>query len=210
MSAGPSTEVRGDAPALTGEDQGREQLYGVLARLWYDAPDQALLDRLAGSEELFGDAAGGTLVESWRGLARAAAVADPAALKTEYDNTFVGVGKAAVTLYCSYYLTASGRERIVAALRDELRDLGLARMGGSHEPEDHLAVLCEVMRHLVLAGSGSYALDCQKSFFLRYIQPAYIRLTDEVRNAAAGQFYNEVARVMKAFFDVESESFQMV
>jgi len=212
MNAGTSTDARGEtgSGALTAEDLGREQLYAVLARLWYDAPDRGLLEALARSEGLFGDAPGSALVESWRELARAAAVADPVAVKTEYDDAFVGVGRAPITLYCSTYLTPSGRERIVAALRDELRDLGLARTGPSHEPEDHLAVLCEVMRHLVAAGSDEAALSAQKRFFLRYIHPAYIQLTEEIRNAAAGQFYSEVARVMKAFFDVESESFQMV
>lgn len=199
-----------EAASLAEEDQAREQLYALLARLWFDAPDRALLDLLAGSENLFGTASGSKIDESWRGLARAAAIADPGAIKLEYDAVFVGVGKAPITLYCSFYLTSAGRERIVVALRDELRDFGLARTGASREPEDHLAALCEVMRHLVRAGSETYALERQKRFFLRYIHPAYIQLTDAILTATETVFYQGVARITRAFFDVESESFQMV
>jgi TorA maturation chaperone TorD len=178
--------------------------------MWYDAPDRALLDAIAGSGDLFGDGGCGPLVEAWQALAGAAATADPVAVKAEFDSTFVGVGKAAITLYCSFYLSEAGRERVVVALRDELRDLGLARTGHSHEPEDHLAALCEVMRHLVRGGSEQYALEYQKAFFLRYIRDAYTQLTDAILSAPETQFYKHLARLTRAFFDVESESFQMV
>jgi len=194
---------------LTEEDRGRADLYALLARLCYAGPDRALLDSLVGHEDLFG-ADDVPLGRAWRALARAARDADPQALTLEYDSIFVGVGKAQVTPYCSHYLTPTGRERIVVALRDELRQLGLARTGGSHEPEDHVAVLCEVMRHLVSLGSDDHAIGGQKQFFMRYISGAYIQLTDEILSAAATQFYKDVARVMRVFFDVESQSFEMV
>ena len=204
-----------EAPATTGEsalseeDQARVDLYALLARLFYAGPDRALLDALARHEDLFGtnDV---PLGQAWRSLARTARNADPEALTLEYDSIFVGVGKARVTPYCSHYLTPTGRERIVVALRDELRTLGLARAGDSHEPEDHVAVLCEVMRHLVSLGSDDHAIGGQKQFFMRYISGAYIQLTDEILGAAATQFYKDVARVMRVFFDVESQSFEMV
>jgi TorA maturation chaperone TorD len=195
--------------ALTEEDRGRAGLYAVLARLFYAAPDRALLDTLARHEGLFGGE-DVPLGQAWNALVRAARDSDPATLTLEYDSLFVGVGKAAVTLYCSYYLTPTGRERIVVALRDELRDLDLGRTGETHEPEDHLAVLCEVMRHLVSLGSEDHAIGRQKQFFMRYISNAYIQLTDEILSAAATRFYKDVARVTRAFFDVESQSFEMV
>jgi TorA maturation chaperone TorD len=199
--------VRGSA--LTDEDRARADLYAVLARLFYAAPDRALLDALARHEGLFGgdDV---PLGQAWNALARAARAADPDALSIEYDSVFVGVGKAEVTLYCSHYLASAGRERIVVALRDELRELGLARTGQTHEPEDHLAALCEVMRHLVSRASDEDVIGRQKQFFLRYISNAYIQLTDEILGAAATQFYKDVARVTRVFFDVESQSFEML
>jgi TorA maturation chaperone TorD len=194
---------------LIEEDRGRADLYAVLANLFYGAPDRAMLDSLARHEDLFGND-DVPLGRAWNALARAARTADPEGVRLEYDSVFVGVGKAEVSLYCSRYLTPTGRERIVVALRDELRDLGLDRTGETHEPEDHVAALCEVMRHLVAAGSGSYALDRQKRFFLRYISNAYIQLTDEILGTAATHFYKDVARVTRAFFDVETQSFEMV
>lgn len=207
--AGPevTTPVTG-ASTLSDEDRARAELYAVLARLFYSGPDRALLDSIGAAEGMFGgnDTPVGA---AWNALARAARNADPGALSAEYDSVFVGTGKAAVTPYCSYYATPAGRERIVAALRDELRDRGLARTGQTHEPEDHVAALCEVMRHLVSRGSGSVAIDCQKAFFLRYIGPAYIQLTDDTLSSAGTHFYKDVARVARAFFDVESQSFEM-
>jgi TorA maturation chaperone TorD len=195
--------------ALSDEDRARADLYALLARLFYAGPDRALLDSLARHEDLFGtdDV---PLERAWRAVARAARAADPDALRLEYDSLFVGVGKAQVTPYCSHYLTPTGRERIVVAVRDELRELGLARTGDSHEPEDHIAVLCEVMRHLVSLGSDDHAIGGQKQFFMRYISGAYIQLTDEILGTAATQFYKDVARVTRVFFDVESQSFEMV
>jgi TorA maturation chaperone TorD len=203
-SPAPSGEL-----ALSEEDRARADLYALLARLFYAGPDRALFDSLARHEDLFG-AKDVPLGRAWLALARVARDADPAALSLEYDSLFVGVGKAQVTPYCSHYLTSTGRERIVVALRDELRELGLARTGDSHEPEDHIAVLCEVMRHLVSVGSDDHAIGGQKQFFMRYISGAYIQLTDEILSAAATQFYKDVARVMRVFFDVESQSFEMV
>jgi TorA maturation chaperone TorD len=194
---------------LADEDRARGDLYALLARLYYAAPDRALLDALARNEDLFGGA-DAALGRAWRTLARSARDADAVTLSLEYDSLFVGVGKAEVTPYCSYYLTSAGRERIVVALRDELRDLGLARTGGTHEPEDHVAALCEVMRHLVARGSDDEAIGRQKQFFLRYISNAYIQLTDAILASPAARFYKDVAHVTRAYFDVESQSFEMV
>lgn len=205
----PKTPNQSGESVLTEEDRGRADLYALLARLFYAGPDRALLDSLVGHEDLFG-ADDVPLGRAWRALARAARDADLQALTLEYDSLFVGVGKAQVTPYCSHYLTPAGRERIVVALRDEWRELGIIRTGDTHEPEDHLAALCEVMRHLVLLGSDDQAIGRQKQFFMRYICAAYIQLTDEILGTAATQFYKDVARVARVFFDVESQSFEMV
>lgn len=205
----PESPVPSGESVLTEEDRGRTDLYALLARLLYAGPDRALLDSLVRHEDLFG-ADDVPLGRAWRALARAARDADPEALRLEYDSKFVGVGKAEVTLYTSYYLTAAGRERVVVALRDELRELGLVRTGDTHEPEDHIAALCEVMRHLVSLGSDDHAIGRQRQFFMRYISTAYIQLTDAILGTAATQFYKDVARVARVFFDIESQSFEMV
>lgn len=205
---GAETLADAGVSALSEEDRARAELYAVLARVFYAGPDRPLLDAIGGSEGLFGGP-GTALGQAWDALAAAARAGDPQALTLEFDAVFVGVGKAEVTPYCSFYATPAGRERIVVALRDELRDLGLARTGASHEPEDHVAALCEVMRHLVARGADDVAIARQKQFFLRYISSAYTQLTDAILGAGTSSFYQAAARVMRAFFDVEAQSFEM-
>jgi TorA maturation chaperone TorD len=192
------------------EDQARAEFYALLARLWYAAPDQALLDAIADAPPLTAEGAHGALAEAWRELQAAASVADPATVSAEYDAVLVGTGKAEVTPYVSHYLVETGRERVLVALRDELAELGLGRVGATHEPEDHFAALCEVMRHLVGEGTTDAAMQQQKNFFTRYMNRAYNPLTDQVTASSKTSFYKHVARFTKAFCDVEATSLDML
>ena len=192
------------------EDQARAEFYALLGRLWYAAPDQSLLEAIANAPPLTAEGAHGALADAWRELQAAAAVADPATVSYEYDIVFVGTGKAEVTLYTSHYLVENARERVLVALRDELADLGLGRVGATHEPEDHFAALCEVMRHLVGEGARDAAMQQQKNFFTRYMHRAYNPLTDQVTASSKTSFYKHVARFTKAFCDVEAASLDML
>ena len=209
MSGGTEPVSLGGESALDEEDRARADIYGVLARLWYRAPDRELLDALAGNTER-DEAHAPPLARAWGALAKAAADADPEALTHEYDSLFVGTGRAEITLYCSHYLTETGRERVVVALREKLRELGLGRSGGTSEPEDHFSALLEVMRHLIVQGSDVPQIEVQKQFFLRYIHGSYTALTDAVANNGGAGFYKEIARVTRAFLDVESQSMDML
>lgn len=193
---------------LPEEDQARADLYGLLARLWYAPPDQALLDALAASADAYeGD---GEVARAWRALTRRAGSAAPDDLTHEYDSLFVGTGRAEITLYCSHYLIETGRERVVVALRDELSGLGLDRMSGTSEPEDHFSGLFEVMRHLIVQGSDVPQVSLQKQFFLRYINGSYPSLTEAVITNGGARFYQDVARLTRAFLDVESQALDML
>ena len=188
------------------EDQARAAFYALLGRLWYAAPDQALLDAIANAPPLTAEGAHGALAEAWHQLQAAAAVADPAAVSDEYDAVLVGTGKAEVTPYVSHYLVETAKERVLVALRDELDEFGLGRVGATHEPEDHFAALCEVMRHLV----GDAAMHQQRNFFTRYMNRAYNPFTDQVTASSNTSFYKHVARFTKAFCDVEAASLDML
>jgi TorA maturation chaperone TorD len=214
MSTAREIDAGEPGQALDEEDRARADLYGVLACLWYAAPDQALLDALASNGGAPDDGSETELVKAWQALSRAAAGADPRALTHEYDDLFVGTGRAEITLYCSHYMTETGHERLVVALRDQLRELGLQRSHESHEPEDHLAALLEVMRHLIVERivqreSGSQT-GFQIDFFSGYIQQAYPSLTEAVLRSEGVDFYKHVARLTRAFLDVETQSFNMI
>jgi TorA maturation chaperone TorD len=207
---GEATSRAAPVAPVAPEDQARAEFYALLGRLWYAAPDQALLEAIANAPPLTAEGAHGALAEAWRQLQASAAVADPAAVSDEYDAVLVGTGKAEVTPYVSYYLVETGRERVLVALRDELAELGLGRVGATHEPEDHFAALCEVLRHLVSEGADDAAMQQQRNFFTRYMNRAYNPFTDQVTASSKTSFYKHVARFTKAFCDVEAASLDML
>jgi len=195
---------------LAPEDAARANFYALLARLWHSGPDAALLKAIAGADEIVAEGEQAGLAEAWRELKAAAAATDAETARAEHETLLIGTGKAAVTPYVSHYLVETGRERVLVALRDDLSELGLARDQASHDPEDHFAALCEVMRHLVVAGSSDAALQRQKKFFTRYMHQAYNPLTDQVTASTKTSFYRYVARFTKAFCDTEAASLDML
>ena len=97
---------------------------------------------------------------------RAARRARAAQIAREYDALFGGVGKPEVYLFGSHYLTGFLNEKPLAALRTDLRALGLARDEAMPETEDHIAYLCEVMRYLIAGDDvGVSNLAAQRRFF---------------------------------------------
>lgn len=195
--------------ALTDEDRARADCYALLARLYFDAPDQALLAAVAASPPIAAEAAP-EIVAAWDALQKACAGADAGVIAFEFATVFIGTGKALVSPYCSYYVDASARDRFLVRLRDTLHALGLARTGNAGVYEDHVAGLCETMRHLVLQGSDVAALQQQKSLFINYIQHSYEAFSCNVEACPEAVFYAHVARFSRAFWDIEKESLSMV
>lgn len=189
--------------SLPAEEEARAHFYGLLARLFYAPPDAALLAALS-REKMEGTG----LAVAWRELARAAALADPEAVREEFETAFIGTGKAPVTLYAGAYLARFTNEVPLAALRSELAALGLARREAASEPEDHVAALCDVMRHLI-AGQ-QYDLAGQKQFFYRWIRPASDKLCDAIIASPQTSFYKPVAEFAKSYFALEQSAFEML
>src|SRR5262245_62952952 len=121
----------------------RAREYQLLASLLGSSPDAALLKRLAG---LKGDPTPLGLVHS--ALGEAAARSDPERVGREYFDLFVGLGRGELLPYASYYLTGFLHERPLARLRADLSKLAIERSPGQAEPEDHAAILCEIMAGL--------------------------------------------------------------
>ena len=154
-------------PTLPPEEAARANFYGLLARLFYAPPEQELLRALAGAAEP--QAEEGGIGAAWSELAEAAAESDPEEIREEYESAFIGVGKAPVTLYTSAYSVRYTNETPLAELRGVLAGLGLGRRTDATEPEDHIAALLDVMRHLISAQQSD--LEHQKQFFERWIWP---------------------------------------
>jgi TorA maturation chaperone TorD len=198
------------SPTLPAEEAARADFYALLARLYYDAPDAALLASLAGAEEIVaeessGEGAGFAL--AWRDLTLAAAAADAAAVEEEYQTLFVGVGKALITPYAGAYLATSTADAPLVELRDYLARRGIARKTSVSEPEDHFAALCELMRFLIAERHAP--LEEQRSVFDRFLRPAANKLCDAVITCEQAGFYRAVASFTNQFIEVEYAAFRM-
>jgi TorA maturation chaperone TorD len=194
------------APALAPEDHARANFYALLARLFYAPPDRALLAAIAAAPAIAGEGGETPLAEAWAELGRAAAAADAEAVREEYEAVFIGTGKAAVTPYLGAYLESSVARDPLVALRDFLAAHGLQRREAVHEPEDHVAAVCEVMRHFIVAGD----LVLQRECFETFLAPATDALCDAVITCERVLFYRPVARFGKFFFRLEHSAFDMV
>ena len=191
------------------EDNARAGYYALLARLFYSGPDAALLATIGGADEIASGAEQSALADAWNKLAAAAGAMEAEAARLEYDEILVGTGKAEVTPYASYYLVGTGREKILARLRGELLGLGLARSEAAHEPEDHIAGLFDVMRHLISLGSEDAALQRQQGFFERYIAGSYPGFCVAISKSEKANFYRHVAHFAESFLMVEAEALKV-
>jgi TorA maturation chaperone TorD len=191
--------------SLPPEEQARANFYALLARLFYAPPDGPLLEALAAEDLAAEDE---TLAAAWRELARAAGTADAEAVREEFDTAFVGTGKSPVTLYTSAYSIRYSNEAPLAELRGALAGLGLARRAQAAEPEDHIAALCDTMRHLI--ADEAHDLDEQKRFFDRWIYPTVEPLCGAIEKSEHTAFYKTVARFAKGFFSLEHSAFEML
>ncbi|HCX33171.1 MAG TPA: molecular chaperone [Rhodocyclaceae bacterium] len=204
-----SAESPRTAAALSEEDAVRASFYALLARLFCAPPDAALLEALAGAGDL-GDASG-ELGAAWKALADAARNTDAGAARDAYDRLFIGVGRPEIMLYGSYYQAGFMMEKPLALLRDDLAELGLARVAGVNEPEDHFAALAEVMRTLVsdpALEEGDRA-SAQERFFDRHIAPWYGKLAGALERSPEAGFYAVAGRFARAFLDIERMSFEI-
>jgi len=192
---------------LAPEDEGRLQLYALLARVFAAGPDEGLLRALAQSAgSVEGD---GELAQAWNDLAAAAENTSARDATLEFDTTFIGVGKAPVSTYLSHYYPVVHKEVVLVELRATLAQLGLARTAASAEPEDNLPAVLEVMRHLVTAGSDAQSLQRQRDFFARYLQPVYRGFCDAAHKAELSQYYRATVRLLEVFMESDSAQFEM-
>jgi TorA maturation chaperone TorD len=187
------------------EEAARANFYALLARLFYAPPDTALLKAIS-AEKIEGQESG--LSQAWSDLAQAASHADAEAVREEYETAFIGTGKAPVTLYTSAYTIRYSSEVPLAELRGELARLGLARRSDAGEPEDHIAALCDTMRHLI--AEQKMGLEGQRRFFNRWIAPPVDRLCAAIDTNANTCFYRHVGRFAKAFLTLEQIAFEML
>jgi len=182
-------------------DAARAQEYLLLASLLSAAPSKRLLDQLAA---LTGD--GTPLGRAHAALAEAAAGAVAAKVEREYFDLFVGLGRGELLPYASYYLTGFLNERPLSRLRSDLAALGIERVAGNFEPEDHAAILCEIMAGFA-GGRFAASSDAQRTFFEKQVAPWMGRLFADIESAESATFYRAVGALGRAFIEIETKAF---
>ncbi|HXZ50965.1 MAG TPA: molecular chaperone TorD family protein [Burkholderiales bacterium] len=195
-------------PDLAEEDLARANLYGLLARLFYAPPDAPLLAALAAADggAAEGESARG-LALAWRELRAAAAAADARAVGEEYESLFAGTGRAPVSLYAGAYLARSAADNPLVEIRGYLAARGLARKSQVNEPEDHIAALCEVMRHII--AQQQTPLSEQSQFFMRFLWPGARPLCDAIEASTYSRLYKQIAMLARNFLEIEHEAFRI-
>ncbi|MCP3370636.1 Cro/CI family transcriptional regulator [Bradyrhizobium cajani] len=182
-------------------DAARAQEYLLLAALLSAAPSRKLLDQLTA---LSGDAT--PLGRAHSELAAAAANAVAAKVEREYFDLFVGLGRGELLPYASYYLTGFLNERPLSRLRADLAALGIERAANNSEPEDHAAILCEIMAGFA-AGRFPASFEAQRAFFDKHVGLWMGRLFADIERAESAVFYRAVGALGRAFIEIETEAF---
>ena len=201
---------------LEPEDQARADFYALLARLYAEAPDAALLRAIAAAPPLGvaahnegADVAAASLPAAWDLLRAASAAMDADAATDEYNNLFIGVGKSEINLHASHWLTGFMMEKPLADVRATLASLGLGRRAGVSLVEDHLAALFETMR-ILIAGQDDRRpalLAEQRALFERHILSWVFQCCGAMRDSAVANYYRRVAQFTDCFMALERDSF---
>lgn len=191
---------------MTGEvdeiDAARAQEYALLSALLVRAPNAEFLKRLS---NLRGDT--NPLGVAHIALAEAASRATEQQIDREFFNLFIGVGRGELMPYGSYYLTGFLHERPLARLREDLGKLGIERIEGNVEPEDHAATLCEIMAGMASGRFGHAGSD--QEIFEKHIAPWMGRFFSDLENAEAANFYRPVGTIGRLLLEIETEAFAL-
>jgi TorA maturation chaperone TorD len=182
-------------------DFARAQEYSLLSALLLRSPDAQMLARLA---QLPGDASPLGLAHA--ALGEAAARTDAASAAREHLSLFTGLGRGELLPYASYYLTGFLHGRPLANLRQTLRRIGVERLDGQSEPEDHAAILLEVMAGLA-GGTIPAPTGTDREIFDDHLAPWITRFFADLEKATSADFYTSVGTLGRTFVEIETQCF---
>lgn len=189
--------------AIDDVDIARMSEYALLSALLMRPPDARLLRDLAAIR-----ADSTQLGRAHAALAQAAETTNPERLEREYFNLFIGLGRGELLPYGSYYLTGFLHERPLARLRGDLTAIGIVRAEQHCEPEDHIAILCEIMAGL--AGGRFVAPEgSERRIFERHLAPWATRFFADLEATPSAEFYRHVGQIGRLFMDIETGAFAL-
>lgn len=181
-------------------DRARAREYALLATLLSCSPDTKLIGQLV---LLRGDTT--PLERAHASLGNAASRTSEQSVAREFFDLFVGLGKGQLLPYASHYLTGSLYSRPLSSLRGTLLHLGIERTRPS-EPEDHVAILCEVMAGLIVSDLPAQP-GGDRAFFQAHLAPWAGRFFADLERTKAADFYASVGSLGRVFIDIEREAY---
>jgi TorA maturation chaperone TorD len=195
------------------EDLARADLYGLIARLFHEAPDQELLDQIVSSipEGQEAQSEDAPLARVWQNLVEMAKANPAKAWQDEFDQNFISVGRPIIILNGSFYMAGYLNERPLVEIRRALEAFGLESAEEISETEDHISALCEVMRYLIAGDDVEISnLTNQRVFFNDHIRPWHDDLFDAIDNVPEMRLYHSVASLAREFLAIEGQGFDMI
>ncbi len=206
-STGIGIPVLSEEDALELQAQSmRASVYELLASLLVAAPDKALVDALAGLDDV--EAGSSEIEMGWSLLKKAAEKSSLEEIEDEYFRLFIGLGRGQLVPHGSWYMTGFLMEKPVAVLRKDLRALGIVREEGVRKSEDHIAALCNAMA-LLIRNSDDISFERQKQFFDDHLAEWVGTLFADMQQADAAHFYRAVGFFGESIFKFEKEYFAM-
>jgi TorA maturation chaperone TorD len=211
-------QIKEGAPTEIGdvglpEDLARADLYGLIARLFHQAPDQELLDQIVASipEGQETQAEDAPLAKVWHSVVEVAKSNPAKAWQDEFDQNFISVGRPNIILNGSFYMAGHLNEKPLVDIRRALETFGLESAEEITETEDHISALCEVMRYLIAGDDVEISnLTNQRIFFNDHIRTWYDELCDAIEAIPEMHLYHPVAALTREFFAIEGQSFDMI
>ena len=213
-----SEQIKEGTPTAVGdvgmpEELARADLYGLIARLFHQAPDQELLNQISASipdgQESQADAAPLSLF--WNSLVELTKNNPAKAWQEEFDLNFISVGRPNIILNGSFYMAGHLNEKPLVDIRRALETFGLEPAEEITETEDHISALCEVMRYLIAGDDVEISnLTNQRVFFNAHIRPWYDELCDAIEAVPEMRLYHSVASLTREFLAIESQSIDMI
>ncbi len=233
------------AERLEAEDLARARWYSFFSRWFLAPPDRQAIDLFipasAGAPhqasaqntppaksspqasppaDAANEAAASSWLESaWAAFTSAVSGESLETMRSSYDDTFISVGEAPVSLHASVYLTGFANERPLAEVRQWLARQGIQSSREGLLTEDHLGLLCEAMAWLIIgrgdqeAGAGDAAIeggeDEQQYLFQHFIAPVCEEFCQRLSETPGAGIYRELGHLFAAFCAVERQAFEI-
>ncbi len=186
------------------EIEWRANTYNLLAGLLSAPPTDKVLSTLSQIGGKSPDPANKPLSAAWIAVAKSAHSATSKAIHDEYQTLFIGITRGEIIPYASWYVSGFLMEKPLANIRRDLNIMGIKRCKNTHEPEDHVAALFEVMTLLIQDNNEAHI-----AFFKNHIEPWINRLFHDIAYAQSADFYRSIAQLGIAFMTLEKNLLEL-